>query len=111
MSAKQFRGAEHPNAVLLCIEDDETLLDCLKSLLERHGYCVLAASSGRGGLEILTAHAVDLVVLDYAMPGMNGPQVASAIKRMCPQTRHRLAPSAPHLSSLSHQPIARQNLR
>lgn len=87
MSAKQFRGAEHPNAVLLCIDDDETLLDCLKSLLERHGYCVLAASSGRGGLEILTAHAVDLVVLDYAMPGMNGPQVASAIKRMCPQTR------------------------
>jgi CheY-like chemotaxis protein len=56
-------------------------------LLERHGYEVLTAESGPEGLELLESNPVKAVVLDYAMPGMNGDQVAEAMKRLKPSVR------------------------
>ena len=41
---------ELQRAVLLCIDDDEDILECEKSFLESFGYTVLTASSGSKGL-------------------------------------------------------------
>lgn len=70
---------------LLCIDDDQDVLDCEKEFLESFGYTVLTAPSGGKGLELASTHAVDVVILDYFMPEMNGDEVAIAMKRLRPK--------------------------
>ena len=57
---------------VLCVDDEAIGLRVRKILLEGHGFKVLTASSGQQGLTIFDENKVDLVVLDYYMPGMNG---------------------------------------
>ena len=76
---------EHPGGVLLCIDDDEDLLECEKSFLESFGYTVLTAACGSKGLELASMYSFDVVIVDYLMPGMNGAEVASAMRRLSPQ--------------------------
>src|SRR5579864_1300224 len=72
-------------AVLLCIDDNEDVLECERSFLESFGYTVLTAATGSRGLELASMHAVDLVIVDYVMPEMNGHEVAIAMRRLRPQ--------------------------
>src|SRR5579862_3177130 len=77
--------SELRRSVLLCIDDDEDVLECEKSFLESFGYTVLTAASGGKGLELASRHSVDIVIVDYLMPEMNGHEVAIEIKRLKPQ--------------------------
>ena len=72
--------------VLLCIDDELGGLEVRKMVLESAGYSVLTAGSGKAGLEIFASQRVDLVILDYAMPEMNGYDVAVEMKRISPGT-------------------------
>ena len=49
-------------------------------LLEEAACKVLVATSGADALQLFASHAVDLVLLDYHMPGMNGDVVAEHMK-------------------------------
>jgi CheY-like chemotaxis protein len=69
-------------ARILCIDDHWNGLIRRKMLLEQSGYEVLEASGGDEGLQLFRTHAVDAVVLDYQMPGMNGDVVAAKMKRI-----------------------------
>jgi CheY-like chemotaxis protein len=85
----QKQSVSSPNhhgesSVLLCIDDSEIILEILTSILKRSGYSVFGAASGSQALEILVDHAVDLVILDWEMPEMNGRETASEIRRMKP---------------------------
>ena len=73
------------SAVLLCIDDDEDLLECEKLYLESFGYTVLTAPSGGKGLELASMNMVDVVIVDYLMPEMNGHEVAIKMRRLKPQ--------------------------
>src|ERR1700722_20847281 len=73
------------NAVVLCIDDNPAILECEQRFLETFGYRVLTALSGPKGLELAAAHSVDVVVVDYCMPEMNGQDVAIEIRRLRPQ--------------------------
>jgi len=77
--------AEREQPVLLCIDDNEDVLECEKSFLESFGYTVLTAATGSRGLELASMHSVDLVIVDYIMPEMNGHEVAIAMRRLRPQ--------------------------
>jgi CheY-like chemotaxis protein len=77
---------ELQSGVLLCIDDNEDVLECEKSFLESFGYTVLTAASGGKGLELASMYRVDLVVVDYLMPQMNGHEVAIEMRRLRPQT-------------------------
>ena len=70
--------------LLLCVDDRATSLEVRKLILEREGYEVLTASDGVAGLELFAARAVDLVVLDYNMPGLNGAVVAERMRTLKP---------------------------
>jgi CheY-like chemotaxis protein len=72
-------------AVLLCIDDNQDVLDCERAFLETFGYTVLTALSGRKGLELASVHPVDVVIVDYVMPEMNGQEFAIKVKRLRPQ--------------------------
>jgi two-component system cell cycle sensor histidine kinase/response regulator CckA len=71
--------------IVLCIDDDQDLLECEKAFLEGFGYTVLTALSGGKGLELASIHSVDVVVVDYCMPEMNGQEVAIEMRRLRPQ--------------------------
>jgi CheY-like chemotaxis protein len=69
-------------ARILCIDDHWSGLIGRKMLLEQSGYEVLEATGGDEGLKLFRSHAVDAVVVDYQMPGMNGDVVAAKMKRI-----------------------------
>ncbi len=69
---------------VLCIDDDPMVLELQKSILETHGYTVLIAPDGPTGISLASAQAVDVVVLDFKMPGMNGDQVAETLMQQHP---------------------------
>jgi CheY-like chemotaxis protein len=67
-------------SLVLCVDDDWNGLEGRKMLLEEVGCKVLVATSGADGLRLFALHPVDLVLLDYHMPGMNGDVVAEHMK-------------------------------
>ena len=72
---------------ILCVDDEYSNLDLLESLLRPHGYETIRALNGRGGLAVLAAKPVDLVLLDINMPVMNGHELCKKIKSD-PQLSH-----------------------
>lgn len=73
--------------MILCIDDEVVGLSVRKMILQSQGYEVLTASSGPEGLDLFAVNPVEIVVLDYSMPGMNGSQVAAELKRLKPQVK------------------------
>jgi CheY-like chemotaxis protein len=71
-------------SVILCIDDEDLGLEIRKMVLEREGFTVLTAKDGKTGLSVFDAEQVDAVVVDYAMPGMDGGQVAAALRARRP---------------------------
>lgn len=70
---------------ILCIDDNPDVLECEKAFLESFGYSVLIAPSGGEGLALASMHPVDLVIVDYCMPEMNGQEVAIEMRRLMPR--------------------------
>lgn len=57
---------------ILVVDDDDDIRGLLRALLERAGYQVSVAADGRAGLRELYSASPDLVILDVAMPGLDG---------------------------------------
>ena len=69
-------------AVILLVDDDGAVREVTAGILEDLGYSVLEAPSGPAALELFDANPhIDLVLLDFAMPGMNGAEVARELRR------------------------------
>jgi CheY-like chemotaxis protein len=66
--------------LILCVDDEVNGLEGRKMLFEEAGCKVLVATSGAEALQLFASHPVDLVLLDYHMPGMNGDVVAEHMK-------------------------------
>lgn len=66
---------------LLIIDDDEQMLKMLVMALRRSGMDVATAASGDAGLQQFAATSPDLVIVDIAMPGMNGYEVIRRIRQ------------------------------
>ena len=72
-------------ATILCIDDDRETLEVREKVLRSSGYTVLTASNGIDALEVLSAGThVDLVVIDYLMPGMDGDRVVQSLRANFP---------------------------
>jgi CheY-like chemotaxis protein len=70
---------------VLYVDDNRDHLLVLEARLMRLGYDVLSAGSGAEALNIFASNQVDLAVVDYYMPGMNGDIVALEMKNLKPQ--------------------------
>jgi len=92
-------GSEQAQFTLLCVDDDPNVLNSLRRLLTIEGYRVLTATSGPEGLEMLGHAAVDLVVSDMKMPGMDGAQFLEQVKAHSPDTIRILLTAYPDLHS------------
>jgi CheY-like chemotaxis protein len=74
------------NPKILCIDDETVGLAVRKMMLESEGFEVATAPDGKIGLQLFSDAKYDLVLLDYSMPGMNGGEVAQAIRQLRPET-------------------------
>ena len=68
------------NPVILCVDDEEANLKLLENILVPRGYAVVSAASGKDALLKIKSQAIDLVLLDIIMPGMDGFEVCRQIK-------------------------------
>ncbi len=66
---------------ILIVDDEKNYLLILSAVLQEEGYDTLIANSGAEALELLAATAVDLVVTDMKMPGMDGMELLEQIKK------------------------------
>jgi len=64
---------------ILIVDDDATALRSMKNLLSTH-YTILVANSGMNAITILAKNKVDLILLDFEMPIVNGPKVLEMIR-------------------------------
>lgn len=78
----------NPQIKVLVVDDSLTTRSLLREYLQRHLYQVLEAVDAEAALQILREHSdVSLVLADYGMPGMDGAQMTSAIRRLYTHTR------------------------
>lgn len=66
---------------ILLVDDNLEYLSASRTLLEHEGHTVLTADSGPAALEILRSQKIDLVLLDYYMPGMTGEEVVTQLRK------------------------------
>jgi CheY-like chemotaxis protein len=65
------------SATILLVDDDNEVREVTRAMLHELGHVVLEAGSGGAALDILHREAgIDLLIVDFAMPGMNGAEVA-----------------------------------
>jgi signal transduction histidine kinase len=70
---------------VLVVEDDAAVRRFIVECLEMLGYSVIEASHGREGLEQLDRETPALMIVDYAMPHMNGAEVAAKARVKSPK--------------------------
>ncbi len=70
------------NELILVVEDDETVRDCIRRTLEHYDYKVITAASGEEALERFREqpNAYTLLLTDIVMPGINGLELAETIR-------------------------------
>lgn len=69
---------------ILIVEDDQGARESLSLLLRIDRHEVMEATNGREALELFAKERFDLVIVDYAMPEMQGNELALNIKRIAP---------------------------
>jgi DNA-binding response OmpR family regulator len=67
-------------ATVLIVDDEPKIRELVRSYLERDGYRVLEADTGRGALEVASRAEPDLIVLDLMLPDLSGEAVARSIR-------------------------------
>jgi DNA-binding response OmpR family regulator len=66
---------------ILIVDDDPHAVEILTRMLGREGYACLSATGGVAALELLQQQAVDVILLDVMMPGMDGLQVCERLRQ------------------------------
>lgn len=66
---------------ILIVDDEYLIADILSFALEDEGYLTVTAGSGQRALSILDREKPQLVITDYMMPGMNGIELAEAVRQ------------------------------
>jgi DNA-binding response OmpR family regulator len=69
-------------AIVLVAEDDIDIRDLIVFRLEKAGHAVRAVGDGHQALAVLQRERPDLVVLDWMMPGLPGPEVCRRLRAM-----------------------------
>jgi signal transduction histidine kinase/CheY-like chemotaxis protein len=84
-SASIIPHVHRKGAIILLVDDDDAVREVTSSMLAELGYVVLEVGSGGAALDLLDRQAdIDLVLLDLAMPGMSGVEVARQVQMKHP---------------------------
>jgi CheY-like chemotaxis protein len=74
---------------ILLVEDEDQVRRLARLILEKHGYRVFEASNGEDAIRIIDLYSgrLDLLVTDVVMPGIDGRDVARAVKAQFPKVK------------------------
>jgi diguanylate cyclase (GGDEF)-like protein len=78
---RKTKVSKPSNYTILLVDDSSDYLAAVRPLLEREGHKILVSNNGREALEILKIQKVDLMLLDYYMPGMTGEEVVTQLRQ------------------------------
>lgn len=67
-------------AQILIANDNADLLACCQSILEAEGHVVQTVADGEGAIALVQEWQPDVVVIDYVMPGTDGPSAIAALR-------------------------------
>jgi signal transduction histidine kinase len=85
-AALRAGGGDEQSLRVLVVDDDAMVAAGTTAMLEDLGHTVLSADSARSALAILEAEKdVDIVLTDYAMPGMTGSELAAQLRKIRPE--------------------------
>ena len=77
----ELQTARASGLIVMVVDDDEAVREVTANFLDDLGYEVIEAGSGGAALEQLERHpTIDAVILDFAMPGMNGADLARELR-------------------------------
>jgi CheY-like chemotaxis protein len=84
--ARSLKRAEvkDPVARILCVDDEEVILDSFRKILVLDGYSVDTVQTGQEALGLIQSYHYDFVFTDLKMPAMDGVDVVKAVKHMRP---------------------------
>lgn len=71
---------------ILIVDDEPVARQSLMDILKLEGYIVSSAPNGQAAVEHVRTHAVDLMVVDLKMPGMDGLEVIQVVNQTSPET-------------------------
>jgi CheY-like chemotaxis protein len=74
-----------PKKRILVVDDEPFVCDAVKMMLAFDGHDVVTANDAKEALAIFEKSKFDLVITDFAMPGMKGDELAAAIKARAPR--------------------------
>jgi two-component system, cell cycle response regulator len=80
----QFKTRPPSGRTILLVDDDSEYLEAMALLLEHEGHQVLRGLDGNQALRLLHQNPVDLLLLDYYMPGMTGEEVVARVREFNP---------------------------
>jgi len=87
MNSYALTSSEHATTVML-VDDHPSFRAAARWLLETEGYLVVAeAATGESALAMVAAAAPDVILLDVGLPGIDGFQVAAAMRLRFPHAR------------------------
>jgi len=69
---------------ILVVDDEPAVRDAIKMMLKFDGHAVQIANGSKEALSLLEQGKFDLIITDYAMPGMKGDELAAVIKQRLP---------------------------
>ncbi|MBW2490820.1 MAG: PAS domain S-box protein [Deltaproteobacteria bacterium] len=83
----------HGTETILLVDDEDMIVDVSRKLLEKLGYTVLTAVSGREAIEMYQKHLkkIALVIVDMIMPGLDGGETYDELKKIDPDIKVLLA--------------------
>jgi DNA-binding response OmpR family regulator len=71
---------------ILVVDDEPVARQSLSEILRLEGYHVMSVSNGEAAVDHVRKYAVDLILLDLKMPGMNGLDVVQVVNQIAPDT-------------------------
>lgn len=71
---------------ILVVDDEPVARQSLTDILKLEGYTVSSAPNGQAAVEFIRTHAVDLLIVDLKMPGMDGLDVVQVVNQISPDT-------------------------
>jgi CheY-like chemotaxis protein len=83
------QGVPGGDETILFVDDDEEIISVGRKILASLGYTVLVADGGQAAIDLFLEQQkrIDLVILDYVMPGMGGREVFDALKQIQPDVK------------------------
>lgn len=85
MSSSTIETAYRP--VVLVVDDESVIADSLTEILNRSGYAAVPAYDGEGALEVALLMPPELLISDVILPGMNGIELATTVRRIFPDCK------------------------